>query len=757
MGFEKLGIQAVAAGVPGFVSDLGRMQGAISKTSGAAQRMASDFVGVGDTVLKAAAGLGTAIVGAAGAAGGALFKLAADAAPLAGVRTAFEATSERIGKSGDEMLAALQKASGGMIDNRRLMLEFNKSAALISDDFAARLPDAFGLLAKASLATGQSLDWMLQSYTLGVGRLSPMIIDNLAIQVKATEAYEEFAEANGLVASELTKTQQQMALNEAVIAKLEEKYGALGDVGDTTVGKLGSLGTMFSNLKDELGLALLPAFGTLIDTLTGMLNDVLPRFLEYFRDKIVPVIEVVTFQFANWVKHVRDGTNPIMAFALLIDNMYGTHLRETVGKTISKLSELIEKFKEFYTEHKDEIIAAAKAIAGALGGAAMVAAIMRLTTLLARLTSPIGLLITFIGLLAAAWEGDWLGIRTTLTDFWENVGQPIFEEISTWLEEKIPQAVQIAKSFWEQRLQPIFDKAQTWLKRLSGGMDEFGIAFLPALLRIREFVQPIIETFRSWFATVSEEGPSALAELIAFFQPIIEGVQAIIDAVRENWPAVQEAFARVSNFIKETVGPTFSTVVENIRDALEAAVKIVGKLLKKIAAFWSKHGDKIMETVSNAFNFILGIIEIVLTTGSGLVAAILQLIAGDFEGFLDTLTRTGENLKNLWWRVWDSLRQTVVNIWDGIVGFVRNGLARLVEMLEPALDFAEWLGMPVGGIRSLGEALTSGPGTFASIPIMPEATSPEVTNYNLTVNTSTPVEPVISDFNMMRALGGLIP
>jgi len=70
-----------------------------------------------------------------------------------------------------------------MATNRDLMLSFNKASTLVSVDFAKQLPDAMQYLGKVSLATGQDLGFLLDSLVTGVGRVSPMILDNLGIQV----------------------------------------------------------------------------------------------------------------------------------------------------------------------------------------------------------------------------------------------------------------------------------------------------------------------------------------------------------------------------------------------------------------------------------------------------------------------------------------------------------------------------------------------------------------------------------------------
>ena len=121
--------------------------------------------GVLKTIGSALSGLGTfAVAGAAAVAGAgigigaAITKLAIDAAPVEGIRGAFEGLTESMGVGADEMMAALQQGSSGMIAQRDLMASFNQSAQLISEDFASTLPDAMQYMAKISAATGEDIE-----------------------------------------------------------------------------------------------------------------------------------------------------------------------------------------------------------------------------------------------------------------------------------------------------------------------------------------------------------------------------------------------------------------------------------------------------------------------------------------------------------------------------------------------------------------------------------------------------------------------
>ena len=105
MALPEVGVRAVVKDSKKFMGTLGKMGGAVS--------------GFGKTALKVGAvGLG-AMGAAAGLAGGAMIKLALDAAPLEGIGNAFDGLTADMEGGSAQMLRALQEGSKGMVTNKR--------------------------------------------------------------------------------------------------------------------------------------------------------------------------------------------------------------------------------------------------------------------------------------------------------------------------------------------------------------------------------------------------------------------------------------------------------------------------------------------------------------------------------------------------------------------------------------------------------------------------------------------------------------
>jgi hypothetical protein len=274
MALQKEGVILAAIGANQFIELLGKASkaygGFINKlkegdaTSG---KMGGGLLSLGKAAGVAKAGIGA--LGATVAIGGAalvglgvgivsvtkkLADLAKQTAPIQGLQAQFASLTSTMEGGTQGMLSALQAASQGMISNRILFQKFNDAAALVSNQFAEELPRALGIISKVSAATGEDINFLFDSYVRGVGRVQPLIIDNLKIQVSAAEATAKATE------KQLTKTEQQMALMELTLAKLEEKFGALPDTSQTAAAQMAILDANMQNIKDTLGQFLLPAW-----------------------------------------------------------------------------------------------------------------------------------------------------------------------------------------------------------------------------------------------------------------------------------------------------------------------------------------------------------------------------------------------------------------------------------------------------------------------------------------------------------------
>lgn len=237
---------------------------------------------------KALTGGLAAVVGGVGVA--AFAKLVESAAGLEGIQDSFQGISD----SADQMLSTLQQGSLGMVSNIELMKSYNSAVQLVSKAFADQLPEALGYLSKASASTGQDMGFMIDSLVKGVGRLSPMILDNLGIQVALSEATARAAEIYSIEADQLNKTQVQAGMMSVVLEKLETNTADMPEVAGSASQQFGRLETSLANVRDELGTAFLPV----AEELVGMLQDMMPAIQDLIT-AAQPLAEEMAKAFAD--------------------------------------------------------------------------------------------------------------------------------------------------------------------------------------------------------------------------------------------------------------------------------------------------------------------------------------------------------------------------------------------------------------------------------------------------------------------------
>lgn len=529
----------------------------------------------------AAAGIGAAIGGAAVGA----VALAASAEPLMGLEQGFASVMDRIGGSADEMLASLQDASGGLIANRDLMASFNKAASLVSDDFASQLPDAMSLVQRAAAATGQDMGFLFDSLVTGIGRVSPMILDNLGIQVSLADATERAAEMFGVSADELSKQQQQAGLTAIVMERLNEVYGDVPDVESPFARAKVAL----ANLRDEIGSRLLTAIGPLAEDLLNIAEQVLPKLFDVLDSDIMPVIEDVAAAFSTFFGSLASGEEPLGAISQLLEDLglgglveplewlsgwfeeHGPGIRDAVEETFGKLSEVLGdlggKIQEFVGEQMQEIAdwleengPLIEDFTAAVGkGFAFI--VEKLAGLWPTIENILGGLIelvlgiakTIMQVATGDWAGAWETIKETANNVWEALKEA-FNSFADWVTGWFGSSWAEVKETW----------SENW--------DMFKEIVSLAWERIKETVNEKLEAVKSAISGKVEAFKQLGRDLLEGLKSgILEKVGNIIEAVKGAVSAAIEAGKRALGI--ESPSKVFAEMGENMMLGLARGVQ----------------------------------------------------------------------------------------------------------------------------------------------------------------------------------------
>ena len=180
----------------------------------------------------------------------AAFDLIRDSSELRGTETALRASLKSQGLAWDEYIAKLNEVADNQLSTASLIQSSSRAIALGID--AAKIPELLEIARGASVQLGIDFTKAFDDIVTGIGRGSPLILDNLGIVVSLTEVYKEAAGQIGTTTEEMTKQQKSAALLNAV---LEKSTGivALGEAQDKTAAAINKANAAIENFKNFLG------------------------------------------------------------------------------------------------------------------------------------------------------------------------------------------------------------------------------------------------------------------------------------------------------------------------------------------------------------------------------------------------------------------------------------------------------------------------------------------------------------------------
>lgn len=164
------------------------------------------------------------------------FDLGKEGAQIIQTRESFETLLKSVG-AGPDVLKKLRDASHGTVSDLQIMSSTSALVAGSSNEMARAMLDAAPRLMEIAKAANKlnpalgDVNFQYNSLALGIKRSSPMILDNLGLTIKVSEANEKYARSLGKTADQLTAEEQKMAL---LNATLEAGGSLINQVGGNT-------------------------------------------------------------------------------------------------------------------------------------------------------------------------------------------------------------------------------------------------------------------------------------------------------------------------------------------------------------------------------------------------------------------------------------------------------------------------------------------------------------------------------------------
>jgi len=180
-------------------------------------------------------------------------------------------------------LNELRKATKGMVSDTNLLKAANQAMmlGLPTEELDQLMINAI----KLGNAMGIDATRAIESLSIGIGRQSRLVLDNLGVVFNAADAYEWYANKIGVATEKLDENVKKQAWMEYAIKKVNEKAADLGDnISDTQL-QQSRWNASIENMKTAIGSAfgpvnnLVTAMEPLMPMLGIMAADLLPKLI----------------------------------------------------------------------------------------------------------------------------------------------------------------------------------------------------------------------------------------------------------------------------------------------------------------------------------------------------------------------------------------------------------------------------------------------------------------------------------------------
>jgi len=211
------------------------------------------------------------------------------------VKQAFSSLAQSQGQDAKAMLDNMKELSAGTVSDMELMKQANN--ALLLGLPVDKFGDMLSIARSSAKATGQSMEFMLNSIVVGLGRGSKLMLDNLGIIIKTEDAYKNFAAAAGTTADKLTEAQKKQAfINEAL------------RIGKANADKMGKSTLTLADRMDKLKAGIQ-------NTAAGLSQDMAPAF-----NVIISAAETFFSSFSKFISS-SEGQVFFTNLALFVTNL----------------------------------------------------------------------------------------------------------------------------------------------------------------------------------------------------------------------------------------------------------------------------------------------------------------------------------------------------------------------------------------------------------------------------------------------------
>ena len=202
-----------------------------------------------------------------------VFKFAELAAKVSNMEVAFEGLTRSLGEAPVKALEKLRKSLRGTVSDLDIARQVARASIFNIADDIDTLAKIFDTARRLGKATGRNTAQAIEDISLGIGRQSRLILDNIGLIVRVRRANEKYAFVLGKQVEDLTDLEKRFAFQLAALDAADEAMIRLGDDVETFGDKFYRLHANFENMAQTIAKTLTPIMSKLIDKLNAINFD----------------------------------------------------------------------------------------------------------------------------------------------------------------------------------------------------------------------------------------------------------------------------------------------------------------------------------------------------------------------------------------------------------------------------------------------------------------------------------------------------
>jgi DNA-binding phage protein len=255
------------------------------------------------------------------------------------LRTSFDQLAGSVGQSSAQMLDAMRTASGGMIADQELILSSNRAMMLGVADSSAEMAQLLEVAAVRGRAMGLSTAQAFNDLVTGLGRMSPLILDNLGIVTGGEKVFIDYAKSIGKSAEALTDAEKKQALFNKVINETDTSAAPL-------VSQFERMDAAIQNAKMALGELFSPAIAAIAQDLANAVNEV----TDAMRTDAIEAAQNNLWDFGNEVLRLAQQLQDLQALSSFAqlggDTAQLAKIEEDLANTTTQLQVYVENYNQ---------------------------------------------------------------------------------------------------------------------------------------------------------------------------------------------------------------------------------------------------------------------------------------------------------------------------------------------------------------------------------------------------------------------------